>query len=486
MRRAIGALAVALAASACGSTARLPANQTATGATDEFGDVASATTTVGAETAAAESGPTAAGRTVTTKRSSSQAGSTAAAAAGKPATGPIEIGFVRTGVSNAAAFGASLGGTASEADIVAALVNAYNDKGGIAGRRIVPVYADSDTGSASWDADFAAACADFTQDHKVAAVVGYVFTHIDSFEACLAKKGVPHLSTTFNVPDAATLARYPTLVALSTPLIERRSVVKIDGALATGVITRASKIGIVLDSCPGTKAAWEKVTKPYMLSKGLNIASIYEIGCAGGAGDAGAEAGRVGGIVLQFRSANVDTISLMTTSEGPGIFVFSGVAEAQSYRPKYVVSSLANTAVLANQLPAPQAANVHGYGWLPVQDTTPQYWPSVTPAASRCLSMLKSKGITPTAPADYGFAFSACEGLFLYEIALKANQGRSDGLSIIASIEALGSTYNSVSNLDGRSTFGRTRHDAPAQARYFAWTPNCSCFTYRPSVMPIP
>ena len=484
MRVRVALLALALVAGACGSTARVPVTQTAAGETDEFGAPANtATTAVDAAGADAAAAPGAGGRTVTTA-----AGSRASspAASGRPVTTPIEIGIVRTGVSNAGAFGASLGNTASEADIVSALIAAFNDQGGIAGRRIVPVYADSDTGSTSWDADFAAACATFTQDHHVAAVVGYVFTHIDSFEGCLAKKGIPHLSTTFNVPDAATVAKYPMLIALSTPLIEHRSVTKVDGGLATGALTRTSKIGIVVDSCPGTKTAWDKVTKPYMDKKGLTVASIFEVGCPGGSGEAGAEAGRVGGLVLQFRAANVDTVMFMTVSEGPALLILSSAAEAQGYRPRYVVSSLANTSVLANQIPAQQAANVQGYGWLPVQDVKPAFWPSVPAAAARCVNMLKAKNINPTAPADFAFAFSACEGLFAYERALKANQGRSDGPSVIAAVEGFGTTFASALNLDGRSSFSGRRHDGPSQARHFAWTASCSCFTYRSTTVPIP
>ncbi len=484
MRLRTGVLVLALVASACGSTARIPDNVAAAGAGDELGDSASAPTPAAGGTSdvttsgTAARGTTAAGATRATV-------SPKAVTSGRPVNTPIELGFVRTGVSNAAAFGASLGGTASEADIVSALVAAYNDQGGIAGRRIVPVYADTDTGSSSWDADFAAACASFTQDHKVAAVLGYVFTHIDSFESCLAKRNIPHLSTTFNVPDAPTLSRYPMLMALSTPLIERRSIAKVDGGLATGALTRASKLGIVLDACPGTNAAWNKITKPYLESKGLTVAATFEVGCASGSGDAAAEAGRSGNLVLQFRTAGVDTVMIMSVSEGPALFIFAGAAEAQGYRPRYVVSSLANTAILANQLPPRQAANVDGYGWLPVQDVKPPYWPGLPAPATRCLNMLKTKSITPAASADFAFAFSACEALFLYEVALKANQGRSDGAAIISTIESLGTGFTSVANLDGRSAFSKDRHDAPAQARHFAWTPGCSCFTYRTSTSPM-
>ena len=416
---------------------------------------------------------------------SGSGGSRSAAQRTAAANRPIELGFVRTGVSNAAAFGASIGNTITEADVDAALVAAFNDGGGIAGHPIVPVYADTDTGSASWDADYAAACAKFTQDHHVAAVLGYVFAHEPAFESCLSQKGVPHLSTTTAVPDTAELVKYPLLFALSTPRMERRSIEKIDGGLATGILTKTSRLGIMTDSCPGTQKAWTGTTRPYIEAKGLTIASVFELGCAHGAGDVSTEAGQAGNLILQFRTAGVDRVLFMAVSEGPPTFVVANAAEAQGWHPLYVLSSLAGTAVLAGQIPPDQAANVHEYGWLPMLDVNPPQWPPTNATQQRCISMLKKKGINPSSAADYSYAFNVCDAMFVYEAALKATAGSTDGPSVVAAVEALGSSYVSAMMLDGRSKFTHSQHDAPYLARYVAWDGGCSCFTYRQTLVPI-
>ena len=444
------------------------------------GDAGAGTDAIGSTGAGATNSGTS--RTATSLRT----GTGQATSGGGAQTGPIQIGIVRTGVSNAAAFGASLGNSVSESDVDDALVAAFNDQGGIAGRKIVPVYADTDTGSTSWDADFEAACAKFTQDNKVVAVLGYVFNHDDAFEGCLAKRNVPHLSTTFNVPDAEVMKQYPLLIPLSTPRIERRSLAKVDGAIATGVLTKASKIGVLYDSCPGTERAWTKVTEPYMKSKGLNVVKTAEIACARGSGDAGAAAGQAGNIVLQFRSAGVDAMMFNAVSEGPPVLIFASAAEAQSWHPKYVVSSLANAAVLAGQIPPAQAANLHGYGWMPAQDVNPPQWPGTNATQQRCINMLKAKGVLLKAATDYLYAFNLCDAMFVYELALKATRGNTTGPGVVAAIEALGSSYTAALLLDGKATFSRTQHDAPVVARYFAWDGGCSCYTYRPTVVPIP
>jgi ABC-type branched-subunit amino acid transport system substrate-binding protein len=491
-RLVVIAVAALLMTAACGSTVS-PARRAAAaasggdlGANTGTGDTVAGSDTGGGTQSSGATGSAigAGGGTLNGARGAGSAGA-GTAAGSKATTGPIELGFVRTGVSNAAAFGVSLGNTVTETDVDNAVVAAYNDQGGIDGRKITPVYADTDTASSSWDADFEAACAKLTQDNHVVAVLGYVFNHDPSFESCLAKKGIPHLSTTFNVPDTQELANYPLLVALSTPRIERRSIEKVDGALATGVLTKANKLGIVIDSCPGTERAWTQSTKPYILSKGLTITSTFQIGCAHGSGDAASEAGQAGNLVLQFRTAGVDRILIPAVSEGPAVLIIANAAEAQGWHPWYIVSSLANGAVLGGQIPADQAANVHGYGWLPMQDVNPAQWPGRTAAQDRCVAMLKQKGITLQSATDFSFAFNICDSLFLYEIALKATGGRTDGQAIVGAIEALGSTYVSAMVLQGRTTFGRTRHDAPSLARYFAWDGGCSCFTYRPTTFTI-
>lgn len=432
--------------------------------------------------AAANSTGSGGSRTATT--SAGGAGRTVGGTTGS-STGPIEVGIVRTGVSNAAAFGASLGNTVNESDVDDALVAAVNDQGGLGGHKIVPVYADTDTGSSSWDADFEAACAKFTQDHKVVAVLGYVFNHDPAFEGCLAKRSTPHLSTTFNVPDAGELSNYPLLMALATPRIERRSREKVDGGLATGVLTKANKLGIVIDQCPGTERAFNDVTKPYIQSKGLTIASVFAVGCAHGAGDAASIAGQAGNLVLQFRTAGVDRVMADAVSEGPGILVLASAAEAQNWHPWYVVSSLANAAVLGGQIPPDQAANIKGYGWMPAQDVNPPQWPSTNATQQRCINLLKSKGIVLKAATDYLYAFNLCDAFFIYDLALKATHGSTGGPGVVAAVEALGTTYLSALNLEGKDSFSHTQHDAPSLSRFFAWDTGCSCFTYRSYTFPI-
>lgn len=424
----------------------------------------------------------------------SRAGGTDAAAAGTAdgsasggsgqatrVTDPITLGFVRTKVSNADQFGINVGElqTVTEAKVIDALVRVYNDAGGIAGRKIRPVYSDTDTASNRWDADFARACAKFTQDNHVEAVLGYVFDFQEVLEDCLKRNGIIHLSTTFNVPDAEAMGRYPNLFALATPRVERRSVTKIDGAIATGVLSKSKRFGVLYDKCPSTVRSWERAVLPYIKRKGLTLAGAESFICAKGASDNSQAIQEVQNAILRFRTANVDTVMIHGVSEFPPLLLFATEAESQGWRPTYVVSSLFQAAVAQGQLPASQARNVHGYGWLPSQDVVPDRWPPVTASSKRCISMVRSKGVQPSTPIDYSLVFSTCEALFLYERALKATGGHSRLDAVVPTIESIGTGFESTINLDGRSVYGRTIRDAPARYRHFAWEDGCSCYTYR-------
>lgn len=475
-------LALALSSAACASTSKQATEQTAGEQTSGDGATASgapATTGNGGPATSQRPG-SGAGGPATAGNGGGKGGSTGSGGSASARTGKIEIGIVRTGVSNAETYGVSFGETVSEAKVYEALIASTNRAGGLAGREIVPVYADTDTASSSWDADFAAACAKFTQDHEVAAVLGYVFNFDPAFETCLARKGIPHVSTTFNVPDRVELAKYPLLANLSTPRIERRSIAKIDGALKTKTITKASKLGVVIDVCPGTQRAWKEVTEPYIRSKGLTVASVFTVGCPHGSDEAAAEASRAGNLVLQFRGAGVDTVLINAVSEGPPVLIIGFAAEAQNWYPRYVVSSLANAAVLATQLPPEQARNIHGYGWMPMQDVEPRHWPGRTKAQDRCIALAKAGGVELKSATDFSYAFNLCDALFAYERALAARAGNTDGKGIVAEIAGFGTSYESAMTLGGKTRFAPGSLDAPSLARYFAWEGSCSCFTYRP------
>ena len=70
-------------------------------------------------------------------------------------------------------------------------------------------------------------------------------------------------------------------------------------------------------------------------------------------------------------------------------------------------------------------------------------------------------------------------------VLFKATHGNTGGPGIVAAVEALGTSYVSALNLEGKDSFSHAQHDAPSLSRFFAWDTGCSCFTYRSYTFPI-
>jgi hypothetical protein len=470
----VTAMAVAAAGAACGTTLHRGTEAAAgdTGSAGPGATVADAGATVDGTIPADGTVAPGAGTATTAVASTRVPG----AALGPVDRSPISLGFLLTEVGNAGAFGLDLGSAFTSRQVTEALVKAMNAKGGIAGRPIRSVLARTDTASVSWETDYAAACAAFTQDNEVTAVLGYSFAFFDSFESCLARSGVVHLSTMFNGTDDRNLPQYPLLYLVGTPSYDRYYRVAFQGAVGSGFMTPTNVLGVLRGGCSADRRAWEQTGAPLARQLKINVGLVEEVSCISGASGAGAAVTQIQSAVLRMRARGVDTVMV----EGPPAIIFSSAAESQGWHPRYLVTSLSGGAALSGNIVPGQIVNFHGFGWLPSVDVLPPQQPARNAPQLRCLELLRSQGLNPTQQGDFTTAFQACDAIFLYEAALRATNGNSEPKAIAAAIDALGGTYQSAYTLGGLTRFGG-RHDAPAQARPWSWSTGCSCFRYTAS-----
>lgn len=398
---------------------------------------------------------------------------------GPRVTQPVRIGFVNTKVGNAEAAGLNIGQTASPEKVFRTLVSSVNAQGGIAGRKIIPVTADTDTASGDWNSDFQAACERLARDQKAEVVLGYVFAQLDSFESCLAKAGVPHLSGAYTIGDEQTLRQFPQLVGTNALTADRRFRLQLEGAVREGYLTRSNKIGIVVDGCPSSLRAVKNSVDPYVRSAGLQEAARVVFSCPSGSGDAGAAASQVQGAVLRFRQNGVDRVFI----EGIPLVLFSQAAESQGYRPGYLVTSTSPGSAAEPNMPKEQLKNVRGYGWMPHMDVSKASRPAPTAAQQRCLALLKSGGFVPREFNDFLAAYTSCDGLFAYEAALQRTGGRSGGAEVVQALTALGRSLPAAGTYGGRTDY--SRRNAPAVYRAWRYGTDCSCFRYSSGEQPI-
>ena len=67
------------------------------------------------------------------------------------------------------------------------------------------------------------------------------------------------------------LRPFPLHLAINTPIIDRRGLLKLRGAAADGVVTRASKLGVLTDTCPGTQSSLNRTFLPETRRLGLTV-----------------------------------------------------------------------------------------------------------------------------------------------------------------------------------------------------------------------
>ena len=499
-RRVAPALLATVLLSACGSTVPgnagsqgVPISQGGLGQNgEEAGGVAGRTggTSVGGTGTGTGGAPSAVAGGTGSTPGTNGTGSVALPTSGTAkALSPITIGMVKTATTGAASIGLKLDNTYSEQQFYDALIGAMNAKGGLAGRKIQPVYDEVDPFNSNWAQDYAEVCARFTQDNKVDLVLGYVFNYDQAFEACLARKGIPHLSTTFNVPDEKELSGFPLLLNVEVPTITRRTLAKLDGAFATGALTRSSRVGVAYDNCPGTERSYREAAKPAFARYGVKVVKEFQVSCVTGQSDSGRSTAEVQSMGLQFQSANVTHVLFHSVSEGPMMAFFMQNAQSQRYYPTYIMSSLANLMFVTTNpqlAPPEQARNVKAFGWMPFEDVTVDKYPAKNAAQLRCLALLKSQKVVPVSSLDFKIAYTTCEVLFIAERALTATRGDSTGPTFIRGVQSLGTSFQSVSKLGGFAAFGTNRHDAVLKARPLIYFDSCGCFNYTGSVRDIP
>jgi hypothetical protein len=156
-------------------------------------------------------------------------------------TAPIKVGFMYSLNDAAPSAGVDNNITVDPGTVTHALVNSFNASGGFAGRHIEPVYASLKSSSNNFEGDLAAACATFTQDKHVVAVMSTLGIYSESFMACLAKAGIPVISS--DASDVRNASQFPLLVTPNGLLGDTREIEVVNRLKATGFLTTRDNVG---------------------------------------------------------------------------------------------------------------------------------------------------------------------------------------------------------------------------------------------------
>lgn len=375
------------------------------------------------------------------------------------------------------AFGASsvdYGDQEAQAKAVIADINA---RGGVAGRKLMPVFYDYDYSATNPSANAQAACTRWTQDRPVFAVV-VMLQHAaeDELSSCLAKRQTILINATpWGRPNAVYSRYSPYLYGLHEASLERQVPVWLQRLRALGYFTgwdtnlgrpthAPAKVGILsYGALYGPE--FTKIVRTELGKLSQHVAATFDA-----SGDTSQLSNEMSAAVLRFREAGVTHVIpppiLMT--------FFMPAAASQNYRPRYAVDSGISPLGMQSFAPVGQLSGAMGVGWIPTADVDNARHPSdVGAAESRCRKVMESAGQGTSARDAFRLMVRACDGLNFLATAI-AHGGLSP-LGVRNGVAALGSLPSAATF---NMTFPSGRPQGASAVRDLAYREDCSCFEY--------
>lgn len=510
MRRLPIALLLALALPACGSTVATtgPGAQNlgvagAPGSTDSLGEpvpgaaggtdglVVPGTAsggTVGAPTGSSDAagstgtgagavGGPAVGSATNTTGSGTAAGPSAAAVAPGITADKIFLGiaYFPDAAAGNAALGAAGANSGDQRDYSNAVIADLNSRGGILGRKVVPIYHEYRSGEPI-DPQHEAACQRWTKDNKVFAILfrGRIL------QECAQKAGI--LITSGDGEAGPTYDRVPNLVDPAAVRLERLGQATVSGLHRENYFEKTpdwptGKIGVITWQDPSYEFGVKQGYLPALAKLGLKSDMERYVVVSQQVGSAADSSSAVSSAVLAFRSAGIDHVLIQDGAAG--VFGLGGLtllflnnAKSQNYFPRYGFN--ANNVPGFSIYPADQQRGmlaVDFSDYMPSQDDGI----APNPARERCHSVLKKGGVTPSDQATFATAAAACDSVWFVETLLKkASSPTLQG--VLQAAAALGTSYPSPLVYGTRLT--GSQRDGAHLARNARYDSGCSCMRY--------
>lgn len=399
---------------------------------------------------------------------------------------------------NSAAANAAIGANGiTQGDLKAeqqVLIDDINAHGGVAGRKLVPVWHQYDNTSAdSADVQEQSACDDYTQDHKTFAVLD---GGRDTFLTCIEKRGSLSVSSPLSIADTSTFSRYPHYVEVSSLNLDR-SAAALPGALAAegwaggwdAALAQPrpakAKVGIVTYDYTTFSHAVDQILVPGLAKVGLapDPADIRKVIWLQSNADVGSVAAGISSAVLKFRQDGVDHV-IVFDERGVLTLLFLNNAESQHFFPRYGWTSQNGPQAFADQndVQPDQLVGSMGIGWLPQLDITPSHnldnGPYSNDARRRCVALYRAHGVTFADTNAEAGALDLCTQYWFLQLVLNSmGTGPITRDRFMATVNKVGATFQGAGDLALK--FSPTKHDGVSAYRYYQYDAGCSCMEYK-------
>ncbi len=495
MRRRTALLVLPFVLSACGSTVQYRGTQAAgDGLSADPGLQTPATTTTGTGTTgtagalAPGGGPGGTGGAAGgTTGVAAPGGSTSATGGGAVpqgaalGSGPgytskeIRIGFSTSNDAGKVLGSAGLGvQIADQNQLVKVWLAKVNAAGGIAGRKVVPVFYDYKA-TGDLPTQDQAACATWTQDTRVFAATGVragTTGSGDNLTPCLAKSGVPWLAATGD--DHKWQQYLPAMYSTGDMSRTREEKVLIESLAAQSFFGSGTKIGVVIsDATADMSRAVKEGMEPALARLGLTITRRIVIANAQ-TESTNAE--------LQMFAAGVTHV-LFAAPGGAAASEFMLAAHSQQRTYHYGISTQDVPGIAVQTIAGSaqeQLRNARGYGYRPGFDVDSNNQPADTPAMKSCFDYYKGKGFDTSSLNRAGMAL-ICDSVNLLKQSLEGQRSPSQA-GLGQAVAALGTRFPVATTFT--SAFSTQQHDGIGSYRFLTYDTGCSCFRYLGALRP--
>ena len=362
-----------------------------------------------------------------------------------------------------------------------AVVDYMNAHGGIAGHPVILV--PYQAGSRGEDLEEQTACATFTQDNHVIAVMAS--TQIwGPLSACLERKKIPLLNVENGFADDTFYAEHPHFIetgSLSLNAAFRTVARKLPDSYYTtpgaGAIT--PKMGVIAFDDPTYRRAVEHTLIPELGRRGLAPPpeDVRYVSLQGGTKGFTSD---LQSAILRFKGDGVDHVVFGDAGGVVAIFIMIQ-ANSAGFVPRYGLSSLDCPGCLTALDPPSQLQSSQVVGWEPDSDIGPES-PGVQlpPGYARCITLMRKAGIDFSNDSDGAMqatAATVCDTfLFVKAAADRANAIDGDGLLRGASM--LGRGYDTANCY--ASDFSSGRRYGAARWRAATYDAVNNRFVYSP------